>query len=290
MRVTVVMPVYNAAPTIDRSLRSIAAQTKPPDKIIIADDRSTDGWPARAAQDGLPGLEVVTLPENGGCGAARNFGVASATTEWLAFLDADDEWAPTFLEEVCAAIEELGADFGSSGGVRKLEYRNPPATSMRLLDAPAEPIDLTDDFWRRALRFMPIHPSSVVIRRSLYEEVGGFCGEVRNGEDTPLWAELWRRGRFVFVNKPLFTSVAPASGVSAAPVAYHDIRVSLGRIGRSVVRARVARKRGSAWFALWFATAVVRRHALWLVRTVKRATRGRRGAQPGSRPALSEKP
>jgi hypothetical protein len=195
--------------------------------------------------------------------------VQSADTEWLAFLDADDEWEPTFLEEVLDGIEKFNADFGTSGGVRKLEYKNPPTTSTRLLDGPAEAIDLTDRFWRQALKFMPIHPSALVIRRSLHNEVGGWCGEVRNGEDTPLFAEAWRKGRFVFVNKPLFTSIAPMTGVSAAFIPYHDIRVSLGRIGRSTVKALLARKRGSGWLAFWFMTAVARRHALWFVRKFK---------------------
>ncbi|HUR15862.1 MAG TPA: glycosyltransferase, partial [Candidatus Limnocylindrales bacterium] len=212
---------------------------------------------------------VVTLPKNGGCGAARNFGVLSANTEWLAFLDADDEWEPTFLEEVLDGIEKFNADFGSSGGVRKLEYKNPPTTSTRLLDGPPEAIDLTDQFWRQALKFMPIHPSALVIRRSLNNEVGGWCGEVRNGEDTPLYAEAWRKGRFVFVNKPLFTSIAPMTGVSAAFIPYHDIRVSLGRIGRSAIRSLLARKRGSVWLLAWWLTAVARRHALYLVRRFK---------------------
>ena len=205
--VTVVMPAYKASPFLPRSLASVAAQTLTPKRIIIADDQSPDDSAAvaRAVAEslGYPNLDVVTLPKNGGCGAARNFGVLSADTEWLAFLDADDEWEPTFLEEVLDGIEKFGADFGSSGGVRKLEYKNPPTTSTRLLDGPAEAIDLTDRFWRQALKFMPIHPSALVIRRSLNNEVGGWCGEVRNGEDTPLYAEAWRKGRFVFVNKPL---------------------------------------------------------------------------------------
>ena len=121
-----------------------------------------------------------------------------------------------------------------------------------------------------ALRFRPIHPSSLVIKRSLYELAGGFCGLVRNGEDTPLYAEAWRRGRFVFVNKPLFTSIAPASGLSASGIALHDVRVSLGQIGRSLWRSLAARRRGSGWFAVWWLYAIVRRYGLWVATRLRR--------------------
>ena len=280
--VTVIMPVYNAEATLEGSLRSVVAQTRPPRRIVIANDRSTDGSIALAESLGLPSLDVVTLARNGGCGAARNFGARGATTEYLAFLDADDLWAPAFLEEVVAAMESTGAGFGSSGGVRELRYRN--ATSTRLLkDRPAAPIDLTRSFWKSALGFMPIHPSSIVIRRDLYEAAGGFCGEVRNGEDTPLWAELWRRSRFVFVNKPLFTSIAPASGLSAGTIAYSDVSISLGRVGRTLLRSLRERRPGSGWFAVWYAATVVRRNALYVVRRTRRmlGARQRRSAPAG---------
>jgi glycosyltransferase involved in cell wall biosynthesis len=273
--VTVIMPVYNATATLEGSLRTVLAQTRPPAHIVIANDRSTDGSVALAESFGLPNLSVVTLPENGGCGAARNFGAQGVTSEFLAFLDADDEWAPTFLEEVVAAMEASGAGFGSSGGVRELRYKR--ATSTRLLKGqPAAPIDLTKSFWKSALGFMPIHPSSIVIRRRLYEEAGGFCGEVRNGEDTPLWAELWRRSSFVFVNKPLFTSIAPASGLSAGTIAYSDVSISLGRVGRTLLRSLRERRPGSGWFAVWYGATVVRRNALWVVRRLRRAMATRR--------------
>jgi glycosyltransferase involved in cell wall biosynthesis len=268
--VTVIIPVYNAAGTLENTLKSVAAQTMQPARIIIADDQSPDNSAQVALATGMPNIEVVTLPQNGGCGAARNYGAQYATTELLAFLDADDEWAPTFLEEVTRAMAEKGADFGSSGGLRKLDYHDKPQISKRLLKAPAESIDLTDDFWKVALRFRPIHPSSLVVRRDIYERVGGFCGVVRNGEDTPLYAELWRNGKFVFVNKPLFTSIAPPSGLSAKGIAYSDVRISLGRIGRSVWRALTARRRGSGWFAAWWLYAIIRRNGLWVANRLRR--------------------
>jgi glycosyltransferase involved in cell wall biosynthesis len=205
------------------------------------------------------------LPENSGPGAARNVGASRATTEWLAFLDADDTWEPTFLEEVCDAIIRYSADYGSSGGVRQ-NRRKGAATMPRLMDAPAEAMDLTRSFWRVALDFMPIHSSAVVVRRSLFDAAGGYQENIRNGEDVSLWLRLWLLGRFAFVNRSLFRSVAPATGLSASRVPYGDVRKAIRPMAGSVGRAIRTRKAGTGWLIIWFMRAVVQRHRAWLRR------------------------
>jgi glycosyltransferase involved in cell wall biosynthesis len=221
---------------------------------------------ARVRGAGIPNLELIAQTVNGGPGAARNTGVRAAQTDWIAFLDSDDRWEPTFLERVAEAIALHDADFGSSGGLRQLAYRGRTVTSVRLLKAPARDYDLTASFWRTALRFVPIHSSSAVVRKSLFDSVGGFPEDVRNGEDVALWIRLWLHGRFVFVNEPLFVSVAPPHGLSAANLTYHDVRLGLARMAQGVISAARRRRPGTGWFALWFADRLVRRHGSWLRR------------------------
>jgi glycosyltransferase involved in cell wall biosynthesis len=88
--VTVVIPAYNAAKTIERALASVFAQLASPAEIIVVDDGSLDDTAelARAA-----GARVICQP-NAGTGAARNTGIRAATGTWIALLDADDEWMP----------------------------------------------------------------------------------------------------------------------------------------------------------------------------------------------------
>ena len=276
MEVTVVVPMHNASATVLNSLASITAQTQAAAQIVVVDDLSNDNSVAVVKGAGIANLDIMALARNVGPAATRNAGAREATTEWLAFLDADDVWQPDFLASVCGAIERTGADFGSSGGIRQLTYRGPDTTFRRVIDGAPEELDLTDDFWRCALHFMPIHPSSAVIRRELFNATPGYCTGARNGEDVPLWAELWRRGRFAFVNRALFTSVAPPTGLSAGRIRYADVYVPLRAVAGSLVRSLAARRRGSAWFALWFATAVLRRNGVWLVRRL----RGPRKASP----------
>ncbi len=273
MDVTVVVPMHNAQATVIKTLESIQAQTQPVTRILVVDDKSTDDSVQIVRQAGLANLEVISLAGNVGPAATRNTGARQAVTEWLAFLDADDVWAPEFLASVCAAIERFGADFGSSGGIRRLSYRGDGSTFRRVLEGAPDALDLTDAFWRTALKFMPIHPSSAVVRRDLFNATHGYCEGARNGEDVPLWAELWRHGRFAFVNAALFTSVAPPTGLSAGRIRYTDVYVPLRSVAGTLLRSLRARKRGSGWFLVWFAAAVVRRNGTWLVRRLRRRSR-----------------
>lgn len=117
MKISAVIPAYSAERYIARSIQSVLAQTRPVDELIIVDDCSTDGTlaSARSPIDDRPNMHVVFRPTNGdGAGAARNMGVRLASGEWIAFLDADDEWAAEFLAEVEGLIERAPPDMGLS--------------------------------------------------------------------------------------------------------------------------------------------------------------------------------
>src|SRR4051794_13518457 len=105
--ITVVIPMYNASPTILRALDSIVAQTQQPTRIVVANDCSTDDSAEVVRRADLPNVLLVQTDRNGGIAVARNRGAREAQTEWLAFLDADDWWEPTFLERTSAAITQF---------------------------------------------------------------------------------------------------------------------------------------------------------------------------------------
>jgi glycosyltransferase involved in cell wall biosynthesis len=112
IRVSVVMPAYNAAATIGRAIASALRQTESRLEVIVVDDASTDGTAAVAQRVATRDrrVHVVELDANCGAGAARNQALAQARGEWVALLDADDEFVPHRLQHLLVAAEQCGAD------------------------------------------------------------------------------------------------------------------------------------------------------------------------------------
>jgi len=104
---SVVIPLFNKSTAISRALKSIDQQTWPPQEIIVVDDGSTDDGPTIVSlmSEKMSSLRLVKKP-NGGAASARNLGIELATGNYIAFLDADDEWKPAFLENIADLIEQ----------------------------------------------------------------------------------------------------------------------------------------------------------------------------------------
>lgn len=116
-RVSVVMPVYNAAATLVHSMESVLAQTHAGVELVVVDDGSRDAsWSlveSMAARD--PRVVPVRMPRNGGVAAARNAGIERASGGLVAFLDSDDWWHPRKLEIQLAYMRESGARVSYTG-------------------------------------------------------------------------------------------------------------------------------------------------------------------------------
>jgi glycosyltransferase involved in cell wall biosynthesis len=147
--VSVVIPLYNKGKYIERALTSVLAQTRPPLEIIVVDDGSTDDGPGKVLDLGSQKIRLIRQ-ENRGPGAARNAGLALARGKYVSFLDADDEWLPSFLDAGIHLLEDNRANinvaftgFYYSPGMRrysvgvKEEYRGvieiSPGADMRLV-------------------------------------------------------------------------------------------------------------------------------------------------------------
>lgn len=111
--ISVIVPAYNAAETIEETLRSIAAQTHSAIEVLVVDDGSTDETAAivQRFRQGDDRFRIITQA-NAGVAAARNSGAALARSDLLAFVDADDLWARDKLERQLAALEAAGPEAG----------------------------------------------------------------------------------------------------------------------------------------------------------------------------------
>lgn len=108
--VSVVIPAYNSRDTVQQAVATARAQTLRPTQIIVVDDASKDDTVQQLEAIGGPDLVIVRCPKNGGGGAARNRGIEHATGDVVAFLDADDLWAPNKLANQMALLRTQTRD------------------------------------------------------------------------------------------------------------------------------------------------------------------------------------
>ena len=177
LRITAVIPAFEAANFIAEAVASLRSQTLPPHEIIVVDDGSSDETATAAER---AGARVIRQP-NGGPASARNTGIRAATTEWVALLDADDLSRPSRLERQAERLGDSKVAVVFSGHhVDGWVPKAPPA-----------PITF-DVLW--AKNWIPA--STVLLRRSAWEASGGFdeARELIGVEDYNLWLRLAHAG------------------------------------------------------------------------------------------------
>ncbi len=200
MMVSVVIPLYNKASCIERALRSVLAQTYADFELIVVDDGSSDGGGEVVRRVGDPRIRLV-VQENAGVSAARNRGVAEARTELVALLDADDEWAPTFLEN---ALEAMGR-FPEAVAVFGNYVRTDTMAAGMALDEAGPPM-LVDDLYRFHLNHDTVMCAScVLVRRTAMLQASGFPVGRKVGEDLDSWFRLACVGKAVVLPEILAT-------------------------------------------------------------------------------------
>jgi glycosyltransferase involved in cell wall biosynthesis len=238
-RVSIVIAAFNAEPFIDSTIASALGQTFRDFEILVVDDGSHDGTAAvvrrRVAMDTR--VRLLVQP-NSGPSAARNRGVADARGELIAFLDHDDLWHPDKLAlqvSICDARPEVGVVSCYSAVIDR-SYR---CLGWRLGG------DADGDVYEDMLEWDMISGGSVaLIRRGLFQAVGGFDETLRFREDWDLWIRLARRTPFATVRRTLVGYTRSDGGDSRhyAHMAA-DGALVLEKVGREDARIDDARLR-----------------------------------------------
>ena len=194
LNVSVIIPSYNRATTIQRCLDSVLKQSLPANEIFVIDDGSTDNT-SEIIKNNYKNINYLHQ-NNQGVSAARNLGIHEAKSEWLAFLDSDDEWLPNKLERQFQELEKSSHhelihsdEIWVRNGVRV----NPKHKHKKY----------GGDIFEHCLPLCCISPSAVMIHRDVFNIVGTFDENLPACEDYDLWLRICSKQEVLYIDEPL---------------------------------------------------------------------------------------
>lgn len=198
---SLIIPLYNKALHIEKTLECVLAQTYPDFEVIVVNDGSTDDGPDNLRKFKDQRFRLIDQA-NTGVSTARNNGVKAAKYDYIAFLDADDWWEPDYLEEMKVLIEAYpgAAIYGAKYAVVKNGRKQDAVIGI--------PGGFTSGYinyfaiYARTM-WMPFFPSSVILPKAVFSEYHGFRPNLKLGEDFELWVRIALNHPIAFLNKLL---------------------------------------------------------------------------------------
>lgn len=192
--VTIIIPTYNRRDLLPATLDSVAAQTFKDYEITVVDDGSSDDTRQYIAS--RPERISYHWQPNQGVAKARNHGLRHTRAEFVAFLDSDDYWQPTFLEET---VGRLRREPALALVFTRFTSMNPEGRVLRRHNKQPHSGEVTAALFASTF----IHTSSVVARAWVVRDAGGFDERLTHNEDYDLWLRLSLRHRFGMISEPL---------------------------------------------------------------------------------------
>jgi glycosyltransferase involved in cell wall biosynthesis len=197
---SVVIPTYNRANLLPRAIQSVCTQTFGSFELIVVDDHSSDHTPEVVETFDDPRIVYLRQEENKGVAAARNAGIHLSRGKYIAFLDDDDEYLPTFLEQVetafAAALPEVG--FGWCGVLMVRDVQDGQEVVSETLWRPS--FSTREEAYLHFLGSRRIGTNcGLTVRSSCFDSVGLFDESLRKAEDTDLLIRMAREFEFLVV-------------------------------------------------------------------------------------------
>ncbi len=220
--ISVVMPLYNKERYVEKAITSVLSQTYQDFQCIIVNDGSTDG--SLKIVEGFKDRRITIISKNNqGASAARNFGIESASNEYIALLDADDWWAPTYLEEILKAMTKFPQNkIYTTGRIhvfmdKEVEYKNAYLPNKENIGKV--------NYFKVISKYLPaVHASAIVFQKDHFTQKGGFNEAMQHFEDHECWLRIAVDQPIVFVNKLLsFYNKTAQDSMSQAAVRSSDL-------------------------------------------------------------------
>ena len=192
--ISVIIPTFNRAHLLPRALDSILSQSCIPNEIIVVDDGSNDDTSVLMTSV-YP--EIVFIQQsNTGVSSARNVGIKRASGDWIAFLDSDDEWLPEKLKTQMNALyknPEIKICHTNEIWIRNGTRVNPKKKHEKF----------GGWIFQKCLPLCCISPSSVIIHKSVFKEIGLFDDSLPACEDYDLWLRITVRNPVLYIKDSL---------------------------------------------------------------------------------------
>ena len=192
--ISVVIPTLNRCTTLPRALDSVLQQTQLPDEIIVVDNGSEDGT-ISMLKTNYPTVVIISATKRG-VSAARNRGIAIAKGTWIALLDSDDAWYPSKLEKQVKLFQK-------QPGYRLIHTDEIWYRCGRRINQMKKHQKRGGDIFKDSLALCCISPSSALINKNLFKEVGIFDEDLPACEDYDLWLRITMREEVLYVDEPL---------------------------------------------------------------------------------------
>ena len=205
IKISAVIPAYNAAAYIERTVLSVLAQSRPADEVIVVDDGSRDNTGEVVGK--FADKVKYIRQSNAGASAARNMGVRAASSQWIAFLDGDDEWENDYLKEQVALLERNGDLVWCSGNFYDCHCENnhsrqvhDPGKGKELLGEK----DFFEDYFQAYINAAAGWTGTMIVRRNVLEEAGMFTEGQPMANDIDMWWRIaYRYPKIGYNAKPL---------------------------------------------------------------------------------------
>lgn len=208
--VSVIIPTYNRAHVLGRSIQSVLNQTYQDFELIVVDDGSSDNTEEVVRNFNDIRIKYIRHDKNRGVSAARNTGIKAAQGEYIAFNDSDDEWLSHHLEKLMLAFEKASPQTGVvySGfiyvmlGGKGIRVRPPRAARKEG--------DIRPSLLKRSF----IYFQTAIVKRQCFEKVGLFDERIPCAEDWELWLRISTHYHFKYVGEPLVVEYESTDGLT----------------------------------------------------------------------------
>ena len=194
MHVSVIIPTYNRKHTLKRAIKSVYMQSLPPFEIIVVDDGSNDGTKEWVRQK-YPNVKYI-YQENSGVSSARNKGIKIARGDWIALLDSDDEWLPNKLNKQIDKIK-------SNLDVKILHSNEIWIRNGLRVNQMKKHKKFGGYIFEKCLDICRISPSSVMLKKEIFDDIGTFDESLKVCEDYDLWLRITSKYPVCFLDIPL---------------------------------------------------------------------------------------